>query len=110
MQHTNELDARARRHQLRWLILYVLQRCTQDVGATETQLSYMLGAAEGLDSLSKVEIRGALTYLMERELIHLEHGDHLPHWRARLTRVGTDVAEYTIPCEAGIARPPKDWS
>lgn len=110
MQHTNEIDTRARREHLRWLILYVLQRCTQDVGASEVQLGYMLGAAEGLERLTRLEMRTALTYLMERELIHLDHGDHLPHWRARLTRFGTDVVEYTVSCEAGIARPPKEWT
>lgn len=110
MPHITDADNRARRQHLRWLILYVLQRCTQDVGAADTQLAYMLGAAEGLESLTKLEMRAALTYLMERELIHLEHGDHVPHWRARLTRIGIDVAEYTVPCDAGIARPPKEWS
>ena len=30
-------------------------------------------------------------------------------WFADLTRIGVDLAEYTIPCEPGIARPEKYW-
>lgn len=105
-----ERDARARREHLRWLILYVLLRFTHDVGANETQLTYTLGAAEGLEQLTRPELRAAMIYLDERELIHLERGDHVPIWHAKLTRFGTDVAEYTIECDAGIARPLKDWS
>ncbi len=109
MHHESELDTRARRQHLRWLILYVLLRA-QDIGANETRIAYMLGAAEGLENLTRPEMRAALTYLKARDLIHLEHGDHLPHWHAKLTRVGTDVVEYTVACEAGIARPPKEWT
>lgn len=101
---------RARREHLRWLILFVLGKYTSGIGARETQLTYTLGAAEGLDNLTRNELRAALLYLNERELIHLEHGDHVPIWHAKLTRVGTDVYDYTVPCEPGIARPPKDWS
>lgn len=106
----SERIQRARREYLRWWILCVLGKYAVKVGANETQLSYTLGAAEGLESLTREELRAALVYLHERELIHLEHGDHVPIWRARLTRVGTDLVEYTIPCEPGIARPAKDWN
>lgn len=107
---SDDLIARARAYHLRWWILYVLGKYATGVGANETQISYTLGAAEGLESLTRKELRAALVYLQERELIHLENGDHMPFWRAKLTRVGTDLVDYTIPCEPGIARPPKDWN
>ena len=54
------------------------------------------------------ELRNELDYLAERHLLHLDGRDG-PQWRAKLTRHGTDIAEYTTPCEPGIARPPKYW-
>ena len=30
-------------------------------------------------------------------------------WFAELNRHGTDVAEYTVECDPGIARPQKYW-
>ena len=30
-------------------------------------------------------------------------------WFADLTRLGVDLAEYTIDCQPGIARPDKYW-
>ena len=30
-------------------------------------------------------------------------------WFADLTHLGVDIAEYTIDCQAGIARPEKYW-
>ncbi len=102
--------AKARRESLRWFLLFVLEKCTQDVGANEAQLRYMIAGAQGLQDVHRAEIRKELQYLYERELIHLDYGDHIPHWHAKLTRVGIDVAQHTTPCEAGIARPPKDWT
>ena len=54
--------------------------------------------------------------LVEREF-NLSWRDTLPagnqvtagRWFADLTRFGTDVAEYTIDCDPGIARPQKYW-
>lgn len=103
-----EAEAKARREWLRWLVLYVLKNAT-GVGCNETRLMYMLGAAEGIEGLIRDELRAALIYLKVRELITLENGDHVVHWHAQLTRVGIDVVEYTVPCDPGIARPPRDW-
>ena len=97
---------RARREQLRWLVLYVLSQFPQ-VGCNEVSLNYMVGAVEGLERLTRDELRAAMMYLNERELIRLEHGDHVVHWHGKLTRVGFDVVEYVVPCEPGIARPAK---
>lgn len=97
---------RARREKLRWLVLYVLSQFPQ-VGSNEVSLNYMVGAVEGLERLTHDELRAAMMYLHERELIRLEHGDHVPHWHGKLTRVGFDLVQYVVPCEPGIARPAK---
>jgi len=49
-----------------------------------------------------------MDYLHDRELIKL---DKQPsgRWHAELSRFGVDVAEYTVSCEPGIARPAKYW-
>lgn len=104
--HAHDHIAQARREKLRWLVLYVLKEFPQ-TGCNETSLNYMVGAVEGLERLTHDELRAAMMYLNERELIHLEHGDHIVHWHGKLTRVGFDVVEYVVPCERGIARPPK---
>ena len=104
-KHT-EHATRARREQLRRLMLYVLSQFPQ-VGCNEVSLNYMVGAVEGLERLTRDELRAAMMYLHERELIRLEHGDHIVHWHGKLTRVGFDIVEYVVPCEPGIARPPK---
>ena len=55
-----------------------------------------------------LELRRELDYLHGRELVRV---DKQPSgkWRAELTRHGVDVAEYTVDCEPGIARPAKYW-
>jgi hypothetical protein len=104
--HATDHMTRARREKLRWLVLYVLSQFPQ-VGCNEVSLNYMVGAVEGLERLTRDELRAAMMYLHERELIRLDHGDHIVHWHGKLTRVGFDVVEYVVPCEPGIARPPK---
>ena len=32
------------------------------------------------------------------------------HWHSKLDRLGIDMVEYTIDCQAGIARPQKYWN
>jgi len=55
-----------------------------------------------------LELRREMDYLHDRELIKL---DKQPsgRWHAELSRFGVDVAEYTVSCEPGIARPAKYW-
>ncbi|MDF5958732.1 hypothetical protein P4052_06230 [Pseudomonas aeruginosa] len=55
-----------------------------------------------------LEIRRELDYLADRDLVTLVK-EPSGKWFADLTRYGTDVAEYTIDCEPGIARPKKYW-
>ncbi len=96
---------KSRRETLRWLILLTLN-AARPLGAGETLL---------LDTVRQVildctprELRTELDYLAERELLRIE-GRDCRQWRTKLTRYGTDVAEYTVDCDPGIARPPKYW-
>lgn len=97
--------ARLRREDLRWLILLTLNNA-RPFGAFE---GLVLTVAQSVyPDATALELRRELDYLHERELIKL---DKQPSgkWHAELSRFGVDVAEYTIVCEPGIARPAKYW-
>lgn len=96
---------KSRRETLRWLILLTLN-VSRPLGAGELLLHDCV--RQGIPDVTGHEIRRELDYLAHRELVRLHHRDS-PHWRAELTRIGMDIAEYTVPCEPGIARPPKYW-
>ena len=49
-----------------------------------------------------------IDYLHDRQLVQVDK-QPTGRWFAELTRIGVDLAEYTIPCEPGIARPAKYW-
>ena len=96
---------KAHREQIRWLILLCLDKARP------------LGAAEGLiqaviqqvpQAITAHELRRELDYLADRELVNISGRDS-PQWHAELTRTGVDVVEYTVDCDAGIARPKKYW-
>lgn len=97
---------KGRRETLRWLILLALN-AARPLGAGETLI--LVAARDAIPDVTSRELRNELDYLMERDLIRLE-GRDTPQWRAKLTRHGTDIAEYTIDCEPGIARPTKYWA
>lgn len=92
-----------RRESMRWLILRAL-----DYGrpsALNEQL--LLATVQGIFSdATQLELRRELDYLEDRDLVKLERRPD-GTWRADLTRYGTDLVEYAIDCEPGIARPPK---
>ena len=54
------------------------------------------------------ELRRELDYLSDRRLVDLAK-QPIGIWYADLTRLGVDIAEYTIDCQPGIARPEKYW-
>ena len=56
-----------------------------------------------------LELRQHLEYLSDRKLVELVKQPS-GRWFADLTRLGVDIAEYTVACDAGIARPEKYWS
>lgn len=94
-----------RRETLRWLIVLTLN-AARPLGAGEVLI--ISAVCEAIPDVTPRELRNEMNYLAERQLIHLVH-ENRPQWFATLTRVGIDIAEYTIPCEPGIARPAKYW-
>jgi hypothetical protein len=96
---------RLRREQLRWLLLLALNYA-RPYGAQEV---VMLGTAQGVyPDATGLEVRRELDYLEGRRLVEIKRSPSGP-WHAELTRYGVDIAEYTIDCEPGIARPAKYW-
>ncbi|WOI46984.1 hypothetical protein [Acidovorax sp. BLS4] len=98
-------QARIRREALRWLVLLTLNNA-RPIGAFEGPILSV--AQSEYPDATPMELRRELDYLADRELVRI---DKQPSgkWHADLTRIGTDVAEYTINCEPGIARPAKYW-
>ncbi|MBS0212322.1 MAG: hypothetical protein JSR26_03960 [Proteobacteria bacterium] len=97
---------RQRREQLRWILLLALNHA-RPYGCVEIVLQ---ATAQGVyPDATALEIRRELDYLEDRQLITLEKAPH-GTWHAELTRIGVDIAEYTIECDPGIARPVKYWS
>lgn len=97
--------ARIRRENLRWLIILTLNNA-RPIGAFEGPILSV--AQSEYQDATPLELRRELDYLYDRQLVTL---DKQPsgRWHAELTRIGVDLAEYTIPCEPGIARPAKYW-
>ena len=95
------------RETTRWLILATLN-AARPLGAAEPLI---LSAITGVPHrVTALELRRELGYLEERGLVSIDpQSKESPAWHAKLTRDGVDVAEYTIPCDAGIARPRKYW-
>jgi hypothetical protein len=104
MQQTID-HSRLRREALRWLILLTLNNA-RPVGAFEG-LILSVAQSEYPDA-TPLELRREIDYLDDRKLVAV---DKQPSgkWHAELTRYGVDVAEYTVTCEPGIARPQKYW-
>ena len=50
-----------------------------------------------------------LDYLADRSLVELKK-EPSGRWFADVTRYGVDIAEYTVDCQPGIARPVKYWA
>lgn len=94
---------KVRRESMRWLILRAL-----DFGRPSALHEHLLlSTVQGIFTDStRLELRREMDYLEDRDLVKL---DRKPDgvWWADLTRYGTDLVEYSIECEPGIARPPK---
>lgn len=96
---------KVRREQLRWLVLQTLDKGRPLL----VHESLMLAVVQAMFAdATATEIRRKLEYLEERELIKVTRDPSGP-WRAKLTRTGIDVVDYTVDCDPGIARPPKYW-
>lgn len=96
---------KTRRESMRWMILLTLYNASP-MGAFE-ELVLITVQAMFMDATA-LEIRREMDYLFERGLIKLDKQPH-GRWFADLNRDGTDIVEYTVECDPGIARPPKYW-
>jgi hypothetical protein len=96
---------KVRRESLRWYLILTLYNA-QPTGCYEELLLQTLIAL--FEDTTQLEVRRVATYLEERELVHLKR-EPGGRWYAQLSRTGIDLAEYTIDCEPGIARPVKNW-
>ena len=98
-------QAKIRRESLRWLILLTLNNA-RPVGAYEMPI--LAVAQSEYPDATPLELRRELDYLADRQLVELTK-EPSGRWFADLTRYGIDIAEYTIDCEPGIARPARYW-
>lgn len=97
--------AKVRRESMRWNILLILNNA-RPVGAYE---ELVLATLQSIyPDATALELRRELDYLADRELVTLNK-EPSSRWFAELNRHGTDVAEYTVECDPGIARPQKYW-
>lgn len=98
--------AKARREELRWLILRALY-AARPIGTTENIIKNAIEPV--MLDITMIEVRRELDYLEDRELLTVVRGNHVPIWSAKINRLGVDLVEYTVPCDPGIARPEKWW-
>ncbi|MEW5904803.1 MAG: hypothetical protein AB1722_10735 [Pseudomonadota bacterium] len=97
---------KVRRESMRWLLLLTLNNA-RPIGAYE---ELVLATVQAMyPDATAHEVRRELDYLSDRELVELRK-EPSGRWFADLTRYGTDVAEYTVECDPGIARPQKYWA
>lgn len=99
-------QARVRRESMRWHLIVALHKA-RPFTYSEIHLLDVMRAIY-LDA-SALEVRRELDYLDDRKLIELVKQSS-GTWFADLTRWGVDLAEYTVDCDPGIARPVKYWA
>lgn len=97
--------AKIRRESIRWYILLTLNNARPEGCYEEVVLMTIQGIYP--DSTAH-ELRRELGYLADRELVGVKR-EPSGRWFADITRYGADVAEYTVDCDPGIARPQKYW-
>lgn len=95
--------AKERSEFMRWILLLAMNINRP----THSTLRFLLQVVRGeYADATEMQVRRELDYLESRELAKV-FTDTLGQVSADLTRHGIDIAEYTIPVEPGIARPPK---
>ena len=99
-------QAKVRREALRWHLIVALHKA-RPYTYSEVQLLDVMRSIY-VDT-SALEVRRELDYLGDRKLIDLAK-EPSGTWFADLTRWGVDLAEYTVDCDPGIARPVKYWA
>ena len=98
-------QAKVRREGLRWYLILALYNARPEPVCEDVVQMTMRAI---YPDVTPLEVRQQLDYLEDRELVKLRK-EPSGRWWADLTRVGTDVAEYTVEVEPGIARPEKYW-
>lgn len=98
-------QAKVRRESMRWNILLTLNNA-RPVGAYEELVLATIQAI--YPDATALELRREIDYLADRGLIAVTR-EPAGRWFVDLTRYGVDIAEYTIDCAPGIARPAKYW-
>lgn len=93
--------AKVRRESMRWYVLLTLYNASP-VGAFE---ELVLATMQGIyPDATQLEVRRELDYLSDRNLVKvIKKPDG--RWFCDLMRYGTDVVEYTVDVDPGIARP-----
>ncbi len=99
-------QAKVRRESMRWNILLTLNNA-RPIGAYEELVLSTIQAI--YPDATALELRRELDYLAGRSLVELKK-EPSGRWFADVTRYGVDIAEYTVDCQPGIARPVKYWA
>ncbi|EGK12337.1 MULTISPECIES: hypothetical protein [Kingella] len=99
------MNEKYRREGMRWHIINTLNKARPYTSSEVFLLDVMRGIYPNVTAL---ELRQQLEYLQDRKLLDLTKQPS-GMWFADLNRLGVDIAEYTIECQAGIARPEKYW-
>ena len=97
---------KVRRESMRWNLINTLDKARPHTSSEQFLLDVMRAIYPDVTAL---EVRRELDYPADRELVDLQKQPS-GTWFADLTRYGVDIAEYTIDCEPGIARPAKYWA
>lgn len=97
--------AKIRREGMRWNLINTLDKARPHTTNEQILLDVMRSI---YPDTTQLEVRRELDYLADRKLVELEKQPN-GTWYADLTHYGVDLAEYTIECFPGIARPQKYW-
>ncbi|WP_151777314.1 hypothetical protein [Acinetobacter brisouii] len=98
--------AKSRREGMRWNILNALDKA-RPLGALDMLLLDVMRSI--YPDTTPQELHVQLEYLEQRKMIEIQRQPD-GHWHSKLDRLGIDCVEYTIDCQAGIARPTKYWT
>ena len=96
---------KVRREGMRWYLILALYNARPEEVCEEVVQTTMRAI---YPDVTPLEVRQQLDYLGDRDLVKLRK-EPSGRWWSDLTRYGTDIAEYTIDCDPGIARPAKYW-
>jgi hypothetical protein len=98
-------QAKIRRESLRWYLLLALYNARPEE-LSEGPIQMTMQSI--YPDVTPIEVRRELDYLGDRKLVDLRK-EPSGRWWGSLTRDGVDIAEYTVDCDPGIARPVKYW-